>query len=391
MRLTICRSPGAISDTCATSPSCACHFYSADRPGTLLAPASSHPRTSPRKHQELRFLRWTDSTFPCGSRFRTQSRSHFCDRWRLPAGWLTTVFVDRQIGPGRYRHSLEASPSIAEMAVNTFCPRHHHLKSVASTAVGPGHAILRQSARSATHQDDSTVTRPPPDSPTFAIASSSRSRRLPRPFPPLSFPNEWIEYPATSPRRVRSSSDYGTRPLRSPTACRSTGRRSNRRRTIELIAVAATGYDGIDLDACAERDITICNIRTRAISVPEHVFALALALRNGAPAYREAVEQGGNAPMPTPSCWSRCHLPLSGTMLGLIGHGVLGKRVETIARVRHGGDGCGTSRSHPTRWQDGVQRGRAEGRRAGVALSAYGGNARVDRRRGTRRRRRSRS
>lgn len=141
------------------------------------------------------------------------------------------------------------------------------------------------------------------------------------PFPPLSFPNEWIEYPATSPSQVVER-------LRDATVAITDGVPIDRK-TIEqaphlgLIAVAATGYDGIDLDACAERDITICNIRDWAISVPEHVFALALALRRQLPAYREAVRAGE---------WQRSDayaivleplpLALSGTMLGLIGHGV---------------------------------------------------------------------
>ena len=49
---------------------------------------------------------------------------------------------------------------------------------------------------------------------------------------------------------------------------------------LKLIAVAATGTDNIDLVACRQRGIVVSNIRDYAVhTVPEHVFALILALR----------------------------------------------------------------------------------------------------------------
>ena len=50
-----------------------------------------------------------------------------------------------------------------------------------------------------------------------------------------------------------------------------------------VIGVAATGYDVIDVPACRERGITVSNIRNYAVhTVPEHAFALILALRDPA-------------------------------------------------------------------------------------------------------------
>lgn len=151
------------------------------------------------------------------------------------------------------------------------------------------------------------------------------------PFPPLSFPHEWVEHAATS-------SDQVAERLRDATIAITDGVPITRAtikasRDLCLIAVAATGYDGIDLDACAEHDITVCNIRDWAVSVPEHVFALTLALRRQLPAYRDTVQAGE---------WQRSDayalvldplpLALAETTLGLIGHGALGRRVEAIAR-----------------------------------------------------------
>ncbi|MGC4107580.1 MAG: D-2-hydroxyacid dehydrogenase [Thermomicrobiales bacterium] len=152
------------------------------------------------------------------------------------------------------------------------------------------------------------------------------------PFPTPSFPHAWIEYAATTPDEVAER-------LRDATVAITDGVPITRG-TIEscpqlrLIAVAATGYDHIDLAACAERDITVCNIRNWSVSVPEHVFTLMLALRRQLIPYREAVQAGE---------WQRTDayalvldplpLALTGTTLGLVGHGALGKRVETIAQA----------------------------------------------------------
>lgn len=152
------------------------------------------------------------------------------------------------------------------------------------------------------------------------------------PFPPLSFPHAWIEFDATTPDEVADR-------LREATVAITDGVPVTRETIaqaprLRLIAVAATGYDHIDLAACAERDITVCNIRDWAVSVPEHVFALILALRRRLIPYREAVRAGE---------WQRTDayalvldplpLALAGTTLGLVGHGALGQRVETIARA----------------------------------------------------------
>ena len=100
---------------------------------------------------------------------------------------------------------------------------------------------------------------------------------------------------------------------------------------LRMIAVAATGTDIIDLAACRARGIVVSNIRNYATaSLPEHVFALALALRRNLIGYRADVERG---------LWQRadtfCLLThpigdLAGSTLGLIGFGALGKSVAKL-------------------------------------------------------------
>ena len=62
---------------------------------------------------------------------------------------------------------------------------------------------------------------------------------------------------------------------------------------LRMIAVAATGYDVVDIAACRARGIAVANIRDYAIhTVAEHVFALVLALRRNLFAYRTDVDRG---------------------------------------------------------------------------------------------------
>ena len=103
---------------------------------------------------------------------------------------------------------------------------------------------------------------------------------------------------------------------------------------LRMIAVAATGYDNIDLSACAARGITVSNIRNYAVNtVPEHTFALIFALRRSIVAYRQSVAAGA---------WQKsgqfCYFDypindLAGSTLGIIGDGVLGQSVAEIGKA----------------------------------------------------------
>jgi glycerate dehydrogenase len=113
-----------------------------------------------------------------------------------------------------------------------------------------------------------------------------------------------------------------------------------RRETLELlpdlkmIAVAATGTDTIDVAYCAERGIAVSNIREYAEhTVPEHTFALILALRRSLLAYRDDVRAGE---------WQRsgqfCFFNhpiqnLHGLTLGIVGEGALGQSVAALGRA----------------------------------------------------------
>ena len=82
------------------------------------------------------------------------------------------------------------------------------------------------------------------------------------------------------PRPTRWRSASPARPSRSPTRCRSAADALAKLPDLEMIAVAATGYDVVDVADCRERGIAVANVRGYAINtVPEHTFALIFALR----------------------------------------------------------------------------------------------------------------
>jgi glycerate dehydrogenase len=103
---------------------------------------------------------------------------------------------------------------------------------------------------------------------------------------------------------------------------------------LKLIAVAATGYDVIDVAYCKAHGIAVANIRNYAIhTVPEHAFMMILALRRNLLAYRQDVENG---------VWNRsdqfCFFThdigdLNGATLGIIGEGAIGQGTAAIGRA----------------------------------------------------------
>jgi glycerate dehydrogenase len=103
---------------------------------------------------------------------------------------------------------------------------------------------------------------------------------------------------------------------------------------LKLVAVAATGTDVVDVAACAGRGITVSNIRNYAVNtVPEHTFALILALRRSILAYRDSVRAGRWQEAAQFCYFDHPIRDLSGSTLGLIGDGVLGRAVADIGRA----------------------------------------------------------
>ena len=103
---------------------------------------------------------------------------------------------------------------------------------------------------------------------------------------------------------------------------------------LRLIAVAATGVDHVDLDAARGRGVAVCNVAGYAgVSVPEHVFALMLALRRNLQGYAQAATDGRWSASPVFCLHDFPICDLHGSVLGIVGGGGLGQAVAQLARA----------------------------------------------------------
>ncbi|NWG23841.1 MAG: D-2-hydroxyacid dehydrogenase [Pseudorhodoplanes sp.] len=146
------------------------------------------------------------------------------------------------------------------------------------------------------------------------------------------FPHDWIEYD-------RTRADQVTERLKGAQIAIS-NKVPIRRNAIEqlpdlrMIAIPATGYDAFDVDACAERGIAVANVRGYAINtVPEHTFALILALRRGLIGFRQDVIDGRWQEAGQFCFFSHPINDLAGSTLGIIGEGVIGQSVARLGQA----------------------------------------------------------
>ncbi|MCC2608335.1 D-2-hydroxyacid dehydrogenase [Neorhizobium petrolearium] len=147
-----------------------------------------------------------------------------------------------------------------------------------------------------------------------------------------SFAHEWVEYGKTAPEdvaaRIADADIVVTNkaPVREQAIAAAS--------KLKMIAVAATGYDVIDLAFAKERGIIVSNVRGYAVNtVPEHTFALIFALRRSIVGFRQDVIAGE---------WQRANQfcffnhpirDLAGSTLGVFGRGTLGKSVARIGEA----------------------------------------------------------
>jgi glycerate dehydrogenase len=106
-----------------------------------------------------------------------------------------------------------------------------------------------------------------------------------------------------------------------------------RAKSLKFIGLTATGTDNIDLAAASDHAVAVCNIRAYCTeSVVEHVFAVLLNLAHSIGRFDHDVRDGE---------WQRaadfCMLnhpirQLSAMTMGIVGHGVLGGAVASMAR-----------------------------------------------------------
>jgi len=103
---------------------------------------------------------------------------------------------------------------------------------------------------------------------------------------------------------------------------------------LKLIAVAATGVDNVDVAYCRENGIAVANIQNYAQhSVPEHAFALILALRRNLLAYAHDVQSGAWNESSQFCLHTHVIGDLHGATLGIVGAGAIGRATGAIGRA----------------------------------------------------------
>jgi glycerate dehydrogenase len=145
------------------------------------------------------------------------------------------------------------------------------------------------------------------------------------------FEHTWQEYPVTGAAEVIERLGAATVaitnkvPLRAETL--------EQLPALRMIAVAATGYDVVDVAYCRAHGIAVANIRNYALhTVPEHTFMLISALRRNLLAYREDVERGRWQQVDQFCFFDHPIGDLYGATIGIVGEGVLGQGTAKIAR-----------------------------------------------------------
>jgi glycerate dehydrogenase len=146
------------------------------------------------------------------------------------------------------------------------------------------------------------------------------------------FPHRWIEHARTRPDEVADRLAQATIAITNKAPI---GRAElDAARRLQLVAVAATGTNSIDLDAAAERGVKVMNVAGYAAnSAAEHAFTLILALRRGLIAHRGAVLDGSWSRAGQYCCFASPIEDLAGSVLGIVGAGAIGSRTAEIGRA----------------------------------------------------------
>lgn len=146
------------------------------------------------------------------------------------------------------------------------------------------------------------------------------------------FDHEWVEYERTAPDQVverLAGADIAVCnkvPIRRDSI--------EQLPDLKMICIPATGYDAFDIAACNERGIVVSNVRGYAVNtVPEHAFALILALRRGLVGYRQDVIDGEWQKAAQFCFFSHPINDLAGSTLGIVGEGAIGQAVARIGQA----------------------------------------------------------
>ncbi len=146
------------------------------------------------------------------------------------------------------------------------------------------------------------------------------------------FAHTWIEHPATAVEQMAERLAGAT--IAISNKVRLPGEVIRATPTLRMVAIAATGHESVDLEACRERGIVVTNVQRYALhSVAEHTLMLMLAVSRHLKGYATRTSLGA---------WNQSSAfylngppigDLYGKTLAIAGRGGLGNSVATLARA----------------------------------------------------------
>lgn len=103
---------------------------------------------------------------------------------------------------------------------------------------------------------------------------------------------------------------------------------------IQLICVLATGYNIVDVDACREKGIPVCNVPSYGTAaVAQFTLALMLEICHRIGHHDRVVHEGKWCECPNFCFWDTPQMELGGKTLGIIGYGRIGQAVAKLAEA----------------------------------------------------------
>jgi glycerate dehydrogenase len=104
--------------------------------------------------------------------------------------------------------------------------------------------------------------------------------------------------------------------------------------TLKFIAVTATGYNMVDIEAAGKQGIPVSNVPEYGTdSVAQFAFALILELCHQVGVHHAAVKGGEWSSSPDWSFWKTPQILLAGKKIGIVGFGRIGRRVGELAHA----------------------------------------------------------
>lgn len=103
---------------------------------------------------------------------------------------------------------------------------------------------------------------------------------------------------------------------------------------LEYVGVMATGFNQIDLAACAKHQVTVTNIPAYGSeAVAQFTFALLLEITSQVALHNASVKQGDWQRCPDFTYFVKPLMELQGKTIGMIGYGAIAKEVAEIAHA----------------------------------------------------------